>query len=433
MLPSDHFIRVYPWLQSPLFYQGRNNIPNPFKKQAKNDQMSVWGPFAMLRVTFSSFGVKTSFVHGIQEVPVGLVLFEFFEQEFHALHRGERVQDLPEHPHAVEVVLVHEELFLAGAGGVDVDGREHALVHELAVEVELHVAGALEFLEDHVIHAAARVHEGRGEDREAPPILDAARGAEEPFRPLEGVRVQAAGEHLAAGGNDGVMRAGQAGDAVQQDHHVLLVLHEALGALDHHVGHLHVPPGRGHDHAALAHADGRDEVHGPGGVVRGRVLQLDLFFRIIRSKVVEEDLGAGNLGVFVVDVVDLEQGEVPFAFLRGPDLAGDRVAGADVEPPDLRRRDVNVVRAGQVVVVRRPEEAEAVGQDLEHAFAEDHAVLFGLRLEDREDQLLLSHAAGALDLQLVGHIGQFGDVFPLQFYEVHGYSWVRPVVLSGRG
>jgi hypothetical protein len=38
-------------------------------------------------------------------------------------------------------------------------------------------------------------------------------------------------------GTTGVVGAAQAGDGVEQDHHVALVLHEALGLLDHHLGH----------------------------------------------------------------------------------------------------------------------------------------------------------------------------------------------------
>ena len=57
-------------------------------------------------------------------------------------------------------------------------------------------------------------------------------------------------------------------------------------------------------------------------------------------------------------------------------------------------RNVNVVRAGKVVVIRRAEKAVAVGQDFEHALGEDVAFFFALRLEDLEDQVLLAQTAG---------------------------------------
>ena len=80
---------------------------------------------------------------------------------------------------------------------------------------------------------------------------------------------------------------------------------------------------------------------------------------------------------------------------------GDRVAGPQAELPDLRRRDVDVVRAGEVVVLGRAEEAEAVRQHLEDALREDQAEAFGLRLQDLEDQLLLAQRGRALDLELL--------------------------------
>jgi hypothetical protein len=113
--------------------------------------------------------------------------------------------------------------------------------------------------------------------------------------------------------------------------------------------------------------------------------------------------GTGALrlvGVRVVDELDLEEGEVLLAVLRRPDLAADDVAGAHAEAADLRGRDVDVVRAGQVVVLGRAEEAEAFGQHLEDAFAEEQAVLLGLLLDDLVDNLLLLEAHDLLDALL---------------------------------
>jgi hypothetical protein len=52
---------------------------------------------------------------------------------------------------------------------------------------------------------------------------------------------------------------------------------------------------------------------------------------------------------------------------------------------------------GQIVVFRGAQEAEAVGQALEHALGEDQAVLFRLGAQDLENQLLLAHAGGSGD------------------------------------
>ena len=180
-----------------------------------------------------------------------------------------------------------------------------------------------------------------------------------------------------------------------------LVLDQALGLFDHHLGHLHVAGGRlvegraddfavhralhvgdffrtlvdqqhdqrdfrmiggdrvgdglqqhrltgarrSDDQAALAFADRREQVHHAAGVVVARGFELQPLVRIERRQVVEEDLVARFLGRLEVDRVDFDQREVALAFLGRADLAGDGVAGAQVEAADLRRRDVDVVRA----------------------------------------------------------------------------------------
>ena len=131
----------------------------------------------------------------------------------------------------------------------------------------------------------------------------------------------------------------------------------------------------------------------PGGQVVGVVLEPEPLHRVERRQVVEEGLVARLLGRLEVDRLDLEQGEVALGVLGRPHLAGDGVAGAQVEAPDLGRRDVDVVGARQVVVVGRAQEAEAVGQHLEHALGEDEPVPLRLPLQDLEDQLLLAEAA----------------------------------------
>src|SRR3569832_1885346 len=93
--------------------------------------------------------------HRIEELVVVIRRTDLVEQEFHRLHVVHRVQQLPEHPHLLQDVMRHQELLAAGAGAVDVDRRILALLGHLAVEVDFQVAGALEFLVDHVVLAAA--------------------------------------------------------------------------------------------------------------------------------------------------------------------------------------------------------------------------------------------------------------------------------------
>ncbi len=176
--------------------------------------------------------------------------------------------------------------------------------------------------------------------------------------------------------------------------------------------------GGGDDQAALALADGRQQIHHAAGEVVAHGFQLEPLVGIERRQVVEEDLVARFLGRLEVDGVDFDQREVALAFLGRADLAGDGVAGAQVEAADLRGRNVNVVGAGQVVVLGRAQEAEAVGQAFEHAFGEDQAALFGLRLQDLEDQLLLAQAGGAWHAHVLGDLVQVLDAHVLELHQI---------------
>ena len=178
------------------------------------------------------------------------------------------------------------------------------------------------------------------------------------------------------------------------------------------------------DEAALALADGRHQVHDARRQVVGGRLEPQALLRIERRQVLEEELVARLVGRFEVDRFDLDQREVALAVLRRPHLAGDRVAGLQVELADLRRRDVDVVGAGQVVVVGRAQEAEAVRQHFEDAFGEHEAAHLGLRLQDLENQILLAHAGGAGDVQILGDLGELLDAHVLQVVDVQrGGPW----------
>ncbi len=180
---------------------------------------------------------------------------------------------------------------------------------------------------------------------------------------------------------------------------------------------------RRHDQSALPLADRAEQVqHAAGEILPGR-FHLQAALGIERRQVVEENFVSRDLGILEIDRFDFDQREIALAVLGRPHLAGDGVAGAQIELPDLRRRDVNVVRAGQIVVFRRAQEAEAVGQAFQDAFGEDQAVLLGLGAQDLEDQLLLAHAAGAGDGQVLGDFRQIGDIFFFQFCKTNAHRF----------
>ena len=113
---------------------------------------------------------------------------------------------------------------------------------------------------------------------------------------------------------------------------------------------------RRHDQGALALADRSDDVDHPcRKIFARRILELDAeaLVGIERRQVVEIDLVPRLFRVLEIEGVDLEQREVALAFFRAADVAFDGVAGAQAEAADLRGRDVDVVRAGQVVGLGR--------------------------------------------------------------------------------
>ena len=156
--------------------------------------------------------------------------------------------------------------------------------------------------------------------------------------------------------------------------------------------------------------------------VFGIGLELDALLRVQRREILEEDALLASCGRLEVDGLDLDQRKVAFAFLGRPDLPGHGIAGVQIEFANLRRRHVDVIRAGQVVVVGGAQEAEAVGEHFQHAFREDETALLGLRLEDLEDQLLLAHAGRAGDLEVLGDLGEMLNRHLLQIGDVQALA-----------
>ena len=125
-----------------------------------------------------------------------------------------------------------------------------------------------------------------------------------------------------------------------------------------------------------------------------------------------------QVGVLVVDRLDAQQGEVALVFLGRADLARDGRPGLQPEAANLAGRDVDVVGAGEVVVVGAAEEAEAVGQDLQRPLAVHQPVELHPLLEDPEDQVLLLDAGVVGEVFLAGLLDQFGHRHPLQLGDV---------------
>ena len=69
-------------------------------------------------------------------------------------------------------------------------------------------------------------------------------------------------------------------------------------------------------------------------------------------QVLKQHLVARAVRRIKIDFADLQQREVALAVLGWADEAGNRIAGAQVEAPDLARTDVDVVGAGKKMCIR---------------------------------------------------------------------------------
>src|ERR1700744_5500675 len=86
-------------------------------------------------------------LHGIEEIGVGLRILHLVEQELDRSQLVHRMQQLAQDPHLGQLRRLGDELFLACAGTIDVDRREHPLFRDAPVQVNLRIAGALELFE----------------------------------------------------------------------------------------------------------------------------------------------------------------------------------------------------------------------------------------------------------------------------------------------
>ena len=100
-------------------------------------------------------------------------------QLVHGLYGVHVAEILAQYPHAVQGHFVLQQVVAAGAAGHNVDGGEDALVAEHAVQLQLHVSGSLELLEDDFVHLAAGVNQCGGDDGEASAVLNVTGGSEE--------------------------------------------------------------------------------------------------------------------------------------------------------------------------------------------------------------------------------------------------------------
>src|ERR1035441_4041825 len=166
------------------------------------------------------------------ELGVALGLAHLLHEQLQRLLRLECVQHPAQLPDDLELIGGQQDLFLTGARRAHVDRREEPLLRELAAQPQLHVAGALELLEDNLVHPGTGLDQGGRQDGQRAAVLDVARRAEEPLGRVQRGRVDTTGQDAAAGGRRVVVGPPQPGDVVEQDDHIVAHLHQPLRPLD---------------------------------------------------------------------------------------------------------------------------------------------------------------------------------------------------------
>ena len=324
----------------------------------------------------------------------------------YGVHVGEK---LSEDPDTVVGICIIEEVVPTCRGKDQIDGREDSLVGEVAVQLEFHVAGALEFLKDNVVHLGTGFSESGGKDGKRAAAFDITGSTEEALGLLEGVGVHTAGENLTGSRLNGVIGACKTGYGVQEDNYVVAAFNKPAGLIQHHIGNLDVAFcgfiegggnnlgldaslhvrnflralineehnlidlrvvigngvgnslqehgltgfGLSHNEAALALADGREHIHNPDALVFLMAVAQEIEF--LRgeqgSKEVKRHPVADKFRGTAVYELDAYKREIFVSLTWRTDFAGDGVSVLEGVLLDLLLGDVDIVRGVQVIIV----------------------------------------------------------------------------------
>ena len=119
------------------------------------------------------------------------------------------------------------------------------------------------------------------------------------------------------------------------------------------------------------------------------------------------------IGPKAVNGLHLEEGIKAFVILRRSNLARHLMTRPQVESLDLRRRDINIIWTGEVVVVLRPEKTVPFLHHFQHTGGEQFPLFFRTRLEDAHNQFLLLQAGIAGNFHLLRELGEILDFLSL--------------------
>ena len=165
-------------------------------------------------------------------------------------------------------------------------------------------------------------------------------------------------------------------------------------------------PWRRHDQTTLAFTNGRHQIDDTcRAVLDRRIIHLhrETFVGVEWRKVFKCNLVPCFFGRLKVDFGHFSQCKVTFGIIRRLDQTFDRVPRAQRMLADHLGRNINIIRARQVVCLGRAQEPEAVLQYFQHTIARDFPPFIRAFAQDLEHHLAFTHRRCVFDLKLFGH------------------------------
>ena len=144
-------------------------------------------------ILVGSFPCRHLTIHAHQEF---IVVFGFFQTVFYEVHCFYRVhigKILAENPHAIQRLLVLQQVIATSAGSNDIDSREDALVGQVAVELQFHITSTFELFKDHFVHFGTGVDQCGSDDSQRTAVFDVTGSTEETFGLMQGICIHTTG------------------------------------------------------------------------------------------------------------------------------------------------------------------------------------------------------------------------------------------------
>src|SRR5574344_177088 len=136
---------------------------------------------------------------------------------------------------------------------------------------------------------------------------------------------------------------------------------------------------------------------------------MEFFVRIQGRKIFKRNACLCDARFVEVHGLDPEKRKEALAFFRRTCLSVNGIACFKIEEPDLTGRNVDVVRSGEIAVLRRAEESVAVRKDFKSAGSENDSAVFRVRLQYDEYEFLLFHRSKIVIVESVFQ-GKFAEL-----------------------